>query len=114
MSGMCSHCDEEVEASEGEADQDALVYVHRPVEDVAPQERQLQGQGSNSIQNGVGDCLWKGNLVWSNQKGGASYHLAGKDCDGEDKEAVEVCDYISLGGEEGVEVGGEKAAHLVE
>ena len=41
-----------------------------------------------------------------------TYHLAGKDCDGEDKEAVEVCDYIPLGGEEGVEVGGEKAAHL--
>ena len=46
---MCSHCDEEVEASEGEADEDALVDVHRPVEDVAQQERQLQGQGSDSI-----------------------------------------------------------------
>ena len=43
-----------------------------------------------------------------------TYHLTGKDCDGEDKEAVEVCDYIPLGGEEGVEVAGEKAAHLVE
>ena len=43
-----------------------------------------------------------------------TYHLAGKDCDGEDKEAVEVGDYIPLGGEERVEVGGERAAHLVE
>ena len=48
------------------------------------------------------------------RRGGASYHLTGEDCDGEDKQAVEVCDYIPLGGEEGVEVGGEKAAHLVE
>ena len=59
-----SHWDDQVEASEGEADEDALVDVHCPVEDVAPQERQLQGQGANNKQTGVGDRLWKGNLVW--------------------------------------------------
>ena len=59
-----SHWDDQVEASEGEADEDALVDVHCPVEDVAPQERQLQGQGANNKQSGVGDRLWKGNLVW--------------------------------------------------
>ena len=44
-----SYVDEEVETGEGEADEDALVDVHRPVEDVAPQQRQWEGQGANKI-----------------------------------------------------------------
>ena len=61
-----SHWDDQVEASEGEADEDALVDVHCPVEDVTPQERELQGQGADDKHNGVCDCLWTANLVLCN------------------------------------------------
>ena len=59
----------------------------------------------------MGDCLWKGRLVWSNLEGGG-YHLVGEECDGDDEEAVEVGDHVSLHEEEGVEIGGEAEAHL--
>ena len=49
LSKPFSYVDEEVETGEGEADEDALVDVHRPVEDVAPQQRQGEGQGADKI-----------------------------------------------------------------
>ena len=42
------------------------------------------------------------------------YHLAGEECHGYDKEAVKVGEKVPLCDKEGVEVGGEKAAHLLE
>ena len=42
------------------------------------------------------------------------YHLAGEECHGYDEEAVKVGQYIPLRHEEGVEVGGEEGAHLLE
>ena len=59
----------------------------------------------------MGDCLWKGRLVWSNLEEGG-YYLDGEECDGDDKEAVKVGDHVSLHEEEGVEIGGEAEAHL--
>ena len=109
---LSSYIDEEIEAGEGEADEDSLVDEHRPVEDVAPQQRQREGQGANKVYDGVGDCLWKGRLVWSDLEGGR-YHLIGEECDGDDEEAVKVGDHVSLHEEEGVEIGGEAEAHLV-
>ena len=43
-----------------------------------------------------------------------SYHLAGEAGHGYDKEAVEVGDYVLLGDQQGVKIGGEGAAHLLE
>ena len=55
---LLRHLDEEVQPAYGEADEDALVDVHRPVDEVAPEERQGHGQGADQVEDGVGDRLW--------------------------------------------------------
>ena len=46
-------------------------------------------------------------------KQGGGYHLTGEECHGNHQETVKVCEHVSLCDEEGVEVGGEEATHLL-
>ena len=55
-----------------------------------------------------------GKAIWFCVIRGGGYHLAGEECHGYDKQAVKVGEKVPLCDKEGVEVGGEAAAHLLE